>query len=59
MYTNNYNQDETDKFPETQITKLVKEGETAKDQQEIESVIKTSQQRKEDQVASLMNSTKH
>lgn len=48
-----------DKFPETQITKLVKEGETAKDQQEIESVIKTSQQRKEDQVASLMNSTKH
>lgn len=59
MYTNNYNQDETDKFPETQITKLVKEGETAKDQQEIESVIKTSQQRKEDQVALLMNSTKH
>lgn len=59
MYTNNYNQDETDKFSETQITKLVKEGETAKDQQEIESVIKTSQQRKEDQVASLMNSTKH
>lgn len=59
MYTNNYNQDETDKFPETQITKLVKERETAKDQQEIESVIKTSQQRKEDQVALLMNSTKH
>lgn len=59
MYTNNYNQDETDKFSETQITKLVKEGETAKDQQEIESVIKTSQQRKEDQVALLMNSTKH
>lgn len=58
MYTNNYNQDETDKFSETQITKLVKEGETAKDQQEIESVIKTSQQRK-DQVALLMNSTKH
>lgn len=27
MYTNNYNQDKTDKFLETQITKLVKEGE--------------------------------